>query len=486
MSPDPRHPQEQIGPIPTDHLMLLGAFRVALTVFSGRNDKRIVTFAPYSPSNRPTDYKVKIKAPPHFIFSMNTGNKSNPRLHISTQLHNTLLPGGHGKRPRLRFGAARVVIVDDNGKAFQSLAHEISLVGRGVSLNTKSLADKRSDNLVREPLWSHIPFGQNVARARQALARANDETGGAFGFWITWYEHLLTGTLPDVGLLKRLANIDDSVWSLGPEAVAAEIKRIEAELQIQTSPLAETVEINPETRLFRVVPIPIQNELLIGALMTRVSDALEDAVQGMNGLNDRSREVRVLGRTIARYGNDPQRVEMDFTSVAKGLRRQIHDTAELPDSEDNLALLEALEDGVRGLRATHPEVAANRDLLTGQALRELGAEDRALLEQAEPVLIAISEDIMTEDFAADIPELVNDALSPLPEGAPRLPAVDPATRVFNRTAKLALLWDKALNTVSAAHDSRTHKVARLGMTVESVGALLFDLVRLGLKLFGVL
>lgn len=269
---------------------------------------------------------------------------------------------------------------------------------------------------------------------------------------------------------------------LSPKAVAAEIQRIQAEYQIHTSPLAETVEVNPDTQLFRAVPIPVQNTPLISALPGSVSDA----VQGANGLNDRSREVRVLTRSIARSGNDPQRLEMDFTSVASGLRRQIQDTAELPDSEDNLALLEAVEDGVRGLRVSHPDIAANRELLAVQRLKELSIDDKALLEEAKPVLIALSEDIMAEDFAADIPALLNDATGPLPDTAPHLPGTDPATRVFNRTARMALLWEKGLDRLVAAHDSRLHKVARLGMTGAYIGTLLFAVVQIGLRVLGVL
>jgi hypothetical protein len=273
---------------------------------------------------------------------------------------------------------------------------------------------------------------------------------------------------------------------LGPKTVATEIKRIQAEYRIRTTPLAETVEINPDTYLFRAVPIPIQNAPFVGALLGQMSDALEDAVQGANGLNERSREVRVLTLPIARHGNDPQRLEMDFTSVVSGLRRQIRDTAELSDSEDNLALLETLQDGVRGLRATHPDVAANRELLAVQTLKELDVADKALLEEAKPVLIALSEDIMAKDFAADIPALLNDPMGPLPDGAPRLPGADPATRIFNRTAKMAPLWEKGLDGLATVHDSRLHKVARLGMTGTTVGGLLYAIVRIGLMAYGVL
>ncbi len=165
-------------------------------------------------------------------------------------------------------------------------------------------------------------------------------------------------------------------------------------------------------------------------------------------MNQTSREVRVLERTVARYGNDPQRVEMDFTSVALGLRRQINETQELPASEDNLGLLEALEDGARGLRATHPEVAANRAILAAQVWREIGAEDKARLAEALPLLEAISEGKLAEDFAADIPALINDAILPAANFAPRLPGAQ--VRLFNRVSKMALLLPKALNTGGGA------------------------------------
>ena len=115
-----------------------------------------------------------------------------------------------------------------------------------------------------------------------------------------------------------------------PEHIALKIKEIQAAYLAEGAPLAETVEIHPATGVFRAVPIPVQNAPLIGTLLARVRDAVEDALRGDNGLNQHSREVRVLERTVARYGNDPQRVEMDFTSVAVGLRRQINETQDLP------------------------------------------------------------------------------------------------------------------------------------------------------------
>lgn len=267
-------------------------------------------------------------------------------------------------------------------------------------------------------------------------------------FWADWYQGFVDSSPIDWELQRRVALIPNDDWAMGPEHIALKIKEIQAAYLAEKAPLAETVEINPATGNFRAVPIPVQNAPLIGTLLARVRDAVEDALQGKNGLNQTSREVRVLERTVARYGNDPQRVEMDFTSVALGLRRQINETQELPASEDNLGLLEALEDGARGLRATHPEVAANRAILAAQVWREIGAEDKARLAEALPLLEAISEGKLAEDFAADIPALINDAILPAANFAPRLPGAQ--VRLFNRVSKMALLLPKALNTGGGA------------------------------------
>ncbi|WP_426033618.1 hypothetical protein [Cypionkella sp. TWP1-2-1b2] len=289
----------------------------------------------------------------------------------------------------------------------------------------------------------------------------------------------------DFELHRRIANLSSENWLLGPAHIAAKIEDIKAAYLAEKLPLAETVEINPETGNFRAVPITVQNLPLMGALLSRVRDAVNDAVQGDNGLNERAREVRVLSRAVERYGNDPQRIEMDFTSVAVGLRRQF-ETQDLPQSEDNLALLEAVEDGVRGIRATHPDVAENRLVLAQQAWREMAPVDKVLLAEAQPILVAISEGMLAEDFAADIPALINDAMGPPTDFAPRLPGADEATRIFGRVAQMAPLAVKLLDTGAKWHDSHVHKSAKLGLTVGSLGTLLIALVRLGLKLLGVL
>lgn len=58
--------------------LLFGALRVALTVFSGRSDGTVPIYAPYSPSDRPSEYKIKIKAPPTLRFHAALGVDRHP------------------------------------------------------------------------------------------------------------------------------------------------------------------------------------------------------------------------------------------------------------------------------------------------------------------------------------------------------------------------------------------------------------------------
>lgn len=304
-----------------------------------------------------------------------------------------------------------------------------------------------------------------------------------FNFWRDWYQGFLDGKPLDWELQRRVALIPDADWEQGPAHIAEKIEEIKAKFLAEKAPLAETVEFNEATAKFHTVPREIAKPDLLGATLSQVEDALDDVlVDQNNGLHDGSREVRVLRRTLARYANDPQRIEMNFTSVAIGLRRQLNDTEELPKTETNLALQTAVEEGALGIRATHPDVAENREILAQQALREMPDADRLELEAAFPVLSALSEAAMHEDFEADVPQLINDAIGPAPNAAPPLPA---ATRTFNRVAKM-----REQLTVKGRLEKIVTSPAFLGATIVTTAEGLFGvitkLVEIGLRLFGVL
>ena len=312
------------------------------------------------------------------------------------------------------------------------------------------------------------------------------EQGGPWSFWSRWYGRAMAGDPLPWDLQREIALIPDAIWEQGPEAVAEEIEKIEAAYLAGTTQLAEEVTLDPETGTFSVTPHPLENAPLISALLARTEDALDDALHGQNGLREDMRAVRTLRRTHQRYGNDPQRIELDYTSVAISLRREIRETQELAETEDNLALLEAVEEGVLAIRAQHPEIAENRQRIAQQKLREMDRADLEVLESAEPVLLALSEGEMAEDFARDIPQLINDATTPLPTGAPPLPGVDESMRVFHRVSSMKVLLDRLTDKGASFFDSKENKTLRLGLQGLKVTAYLGLVVEIGLKLFGVL
>jgi len=341
---------------------------------------------------------------------------------------------------------------------------------------------ENGDILLATPLWNSAenPFQKEWDAVRTSLSPD-------WSFWINWYRDALEGREPDWDMLAEIALIPDGDWEKGPARVNFLIGEIQAKYLSARAPLAERVEFNPQSASFYTTPQQPKKPDLLAATLSQVADAIDDALADAgNGLRKESREVRVLNRTLQRYSNDPQRIEMDFTSVAIGLRRQIRETKELPESEGNLALLNAVEEGARAIRATHPDVAENRMILAGQALRELPEEDRAVLGEAKEVLVAISEGAMAEDFAEDIPQLINDALLPLPNGAPPLPAVDPAVRMFGRVSRMAMMMQKSGEVVEQVEKSKSFRALKIVKMGVSFYGWLSSLVSIGLRLFGIL
>lgn len=337
-------------------------------------------------------------------------------------------------------------------------------------------------DLFKKPLW---PGGRQPDAIASALSVHPDllDSGPVWPFWQRWGNGMLSGQPIDWHLQEKVALIPDDNWKQGLEHIADVIRGIEAEYLAEKAPLAETVEFNEETAKFYIVPTQLKNSALFTAMMKRTEDCIKDALLGANGLRENSSEVRKLRRTHDYYTNDPQQIELTYTSVTVSLRRQIHESGELAKSEDNFAVLEAVEEGALAIRANHADVAENRKTIAKQKLREMEQDGIDLLEDAKPVLAAISQDLMHEDFEIDIPQLINDATLPLPSGAPPLPGVDESMRIFSRISKMKLAYDAMTKNGADIFDSKGFKTTRLGLTV---GGVLSALVTLGLRLFGAL
>jgi len=292
-------------------------------------------------------------------------------------------------------------------------------------------------------------------------------------FWRDWYQGFLDGKPLDWGLQRRVALIPDADWEKGPEHIAGKIEEIKAAFLSEKTPLAETVEFNEATAKFHTVPREVAKPDLLGATLSQVEDALDDVLaDGSNGLNDGSREVKVIRRTVAKYGNDPQRIEMDFTSVHSGLTRQIV-VGDLPASEENIALQRALEEGALAIRGTDSEVAENRRILDTQKIAELNAEQKATLAEAKPLLVDISEGAMREGFDEDISFIVEDRIGVAPafgpdDRNPMLAEYNETLRTLSRVANIGVLLRQFPEIIHKIDKSAAYKGARILTTIAAI------------------
>lgn len=254
-------------------------------------------------------------------------------------------------------------------------------------------------------------------------------------YWSDWLKGLLRGAPLDWNLQREVALIPDADWEKGPAHIADKIEEIKARFLADKAPLAEKLELNPETGKFFVTPVPARKPDLLNTTLEKTADALDDALNGRNGLLADDRVARVLRRCFEKYNHNPERIEMDFVDAHAGLTRQMA-SGELADSEEILSLTEVLKNGALDIRANHPDIAANRETRAARALQELTPEQKQQLEDAQPILEALTEGEAHQDMGADIPALINDMIGPVPDYAP---PVGPAVRVVNRAAKMSLM-----------------------------------------------
>jgi hypothetical protein len=258
-------------------------------------------------------------------------------------------------------------------------------------------------------------------------------------------------------------------WQQGPAHIAERIREIQADHLSRRLPLAETIAVNLETNRFYSIPRDIPRPTLHAAILSRAADALGDVLADPgNGLRPNGPEARTIQRSIRQYGNDPQMIEMNFTTIHRSLTRQMA-VGELPPSESNLLLDQALSEGAQSLRATLPEIAENRVILDQQAFKELTPDAVAVIAEAAPVLIAITEGDLSQSLAEDTTLLLDPSMRVRPP-RPTLGAADrnpvlagyaEEVRLFSRAARILILIRKTPDLIHRLDGTATVKGAKI-------------------------
>lgn len=256
------------------------------------------------------------------------------------------------------------------------------------------------------------------------------------------------------------------------DRVSPPVDHIDADASFvsQRLPLAESLISDPINGTFNVLQKEISREDLFAATLSQVSDALDDCLTGqLNGLTNESLSVKRLRRTLDKYADDPQRVEMDFTAVHRILTVQVG-IEELPPSDEIDSLISALQEAAQGIRAADQNIAENRILLQEQALREISDDDLKQITDAAPVLESITEGElqgqMQEDilFFSNLKEIRQQVQLP---GVTKSDSIvpDEAVRVLGRSARMLIALRKSPSLLNKLHDSTTFKVAVITATL---------------------
>jgi hypothetical protein len=449
----PKHSQDRSA-------LIFSALRCSITSLSlGKEKSRMIVAPNYWNRNPVSSYLKHPKSSFNFnIISENTFDQISFQKDMGTRYKGYSVSGNETHKTV--------------GNALNIFYHEVQKVSRGLSLSQMPNADTRCDLLKQIKLWPSERKAYKRNKSMQLIGNLDQETGGAFTFWHDWYQGFLDGKPLDWNLQREVALIPDADWEKGPAHIAGKIEEIKARFLADKAPLAEKLELNPKTGKFFVTPIPARKPDLLNTTLEKTADALDDALNGRNGLSADDRVARVLRRCFEKYTQNPERIEMDFVDAHAGLTRQIA-SGELADSEEILSLAEVLKNGALDIRANHPDIAANRETRAAQALQELTPEQKQQLADAQPILEAITEGEVLQDMGADIPALINDMIGPVPDYAP---PVGPAVRVVNRAAKMSLLASSK-EAIETIEKNSGFRMVRISLVLKSI-------IDIGLKIFG--
>lgn len=338
-----------------------------------------------------------------------------------------------------------------------ALAANMGVAGLRQSIFADADIPPGPNSVLTSPVSLPPELQEYISRVRRSNNRIWVLTaGGDWEFWGRWYSRAMAGDPLPWDLQREVALIPDEIWEQGPEAVAEEIEKIEAAYLARTKQLYEDVAFDPQNVTFSSAPRPLENPPLIAALISRTEDALQDALDGKNGLRDDMRAVRTLRRCHQLYSNDPQRIELDYTSIAISLRRKILYSQEVAETENNLSLLEAVEEGALAIRAQHPEIAESRRRITTQKLREIEEADQEDIGAAEPVSVALGENAQAMDFTRDIPQLIDGTHTFWPSRASTSPGVGSFNRLLCRASRLR----STVNSIAAVAPPLFHSAER--------------------------
>ncbi|MEP3946129.1 hypothetical protein [Ascidiaceihabitans sp.] len=412
----------------------LTSFRAAITIFSSTNFKSRIFSSPYTPEDRPETFYLALNRGLRFFEISVTSGRSS---HTFFDKENN----GVGYESRY---------TDKNDKLF---VQEVTETISGVNLSTKIIADERAEILCGAPLGGGGPNRDDV-HGNNWFVSTHLTQSESWSFWREWYVGLLKGKTIDFEFQAKIALIDNAVWDAGPEAVATEIERIQAEMFLIKAPQVEEVYENSDG-LYDVRATVLDPSKLVQSVIDRVSFALSLALDSNHcDLNSMSVAAKMLRHALENCPDDPNALEQ-WLRNANGLISKGIEGANLAESDELDALISTLTETALQLRADHPEVGEAVKTRTAQRLREITAEKRETVASRMDAMVDGTGVRLRAEYQLDA-EITRD-------GSDVDATAEAMQRSGNRAQKISLA-----ERAKKVEGSGAMSVAKIGMRAKSL------------------
>ena len=225
-----------------------------------------------------------------------------------------------------------------------------------------------------------------------------------FEFWTGWYRSVIGRRAMAKTLLREVARIEPSDWSLGPKHVSNIIEKIELAWIRASSPLAETIEWIPDTRKLRAVPVPLANVNVWDTVIDKLRDALND-IQREGALKQQHAAladvVATLERTVSCYADNPQRVHDDMNNALLEIGDLLAGGEIAKDSRLR-TFRRTLETNSTDICAWSPEVAESVWRRTMVRVEQLSDADQDILRSSALTAAEHTEGTLQTDLREDV------------------------------------------------------------------------------------
>ena len=286
-------------------------------------------------------------------------------------------------------------------------------------------------DLSHEPLWRNQenPLADYAVHLMDRMTKIDKK----WQFWIRWYEAALIGEPLNCKMLKRIALIPAKDWEQRSAHVNKLIAEIEEDFLLAATPIAEKVELNPETNRLRIVPERMSQKALYSNILEKIRDGmadLRDSPQFDNALSALGPVFeKLLDRTFDKYLSSPQRVHDDFVKAKRRIEKLL-EVGEVAPNDEVIELVEDLDSGAAHIRANMPQVRESMAALAALRIAEASDADVEGIRAGAEAIAGLSEPEMAAEMREDAAEIV--ASRNVPLGAPKVLAPEETYRLAPR------------------------------------------------------